>query len=431
VLSDAERDRPHRFSMRLEGAPVTRRLAFAATLVAATAMVGCGGDDDGVAIVDSGPIQTQCDPVAQTGCEDGEKCAQVVISEEASETTCLPNGTVALGEPCEYGDLGETTGFDDCEAGELGAQCINGVCREICEADSCTEGFACDFYENLFDDLDPTRVGVCNQECNPVTQDCSLEDEGCYLSVDNPTGQGSCTSVPEAISGIVQGDECAGPESQPDLCYSNGCGVGFHPLIIDDTPETQDDRSLCTAYCQPVDTHLNDVDADGTGDPKEPLFGNVLGFVDEDPKTPDISCSAERIGPAAHECRFFQAIVFGDIGAIDYIPAEYGFCVDSTIAFWGSCANYSEERIIVAFDTAEAEAPGSGGEGLTDFCEANAAACARFCLSVAKQEEVLDAYCAGPTPPRVDPSEACTRRSRFFQKRREWEQRGLKAAVTR
>lgn len=402
-----------------------KNLACVAVCGVGLALAACGGDDD-VVIVDAAPVDTQCDPVAQTGCEEGEKCAQLVIAEGAAETTCVPNGNVPLGEPCEYDEPGEDSGFDDCESVEgQGAQCINGICREICEAESCTDGFACDFYEGLFDDLDPDRIGVCNQECNPVTQDCALDTDGCYLSITNSSGQGTCTSVPEDISAITQGLECAGPDSDPGACYSNGCAAGFHPIIIDDTPETSDDRSICTAYCQPVDTYLADPDADGMGD----VVGSAVGFVDDDPKNADVSCAAERIVSAAHECRFFQSIVFQDIGAIDHIPPEYGFCVDSAVAFWSSCATYSEERIIVAFDTAEAAAPGTGGDGITTFCQENPASCARFCISVAKQEELLNAYCTGPTPPRVEPSEACSARARFFQKRREWEQRGLKATL--
>ena len=385
-----------------------KRLPTAVLL--ATWLAACGGGDDDVEIVDSGPaadaVPSQCDPVAQTGCAEGEKCAQLTISAGPpllARTACVDNGTVELGGDCETGDPGEATGFDDClSEPDLGAQCINGICKEICTTptDTCTDGFACSFYEGLFVDVASADIGVCDETCNPVTQDCAREEDGCFLDPrSGRNGVATCAGIGPETMEATQGMPCIGPDAE--TCFLNGCAEGFHPVIIDIPPEGG--SSTCTAYCQPVDTYVNDPDGDGTpdpvkGGPKDGLIGNAVGFDDEDPKTPAVDCSADRIGVADHQCRFFQQVGDRDGGLLDYIPAEYGFCLDAldvNLEFYGNCAQTRYERQFKAYD--EGFPPGDpktiGDAGRDAYCTENPDHCGAFCTSNEVFETLADAYC--------------------------------------
>jgi hypothetical protein len=421
-----------------------KQLACAVLVMGAAGLAACGGggDDDDVSIVDSGPppedaaVAMQCNPVTQTGCDENEKCAQLIISAGPpflGRTDCVPNGDVPMGEECTIGTPGETTGFDNCaSSADQGAQCINGLCREICSApeDTCSgDGFSCTFFFDLFDDVDEAQVGVCGETCDPVSQDCSLTGEGCYLNPTNREGVATCVGAPDAAP--TQGQECLGPDAES--CYLNGCAVGYHPQVRVYT--VQPTKSPCIAYCRPVDTYIED--PMGTGDLELPLVGRALGFDDEDMGTPPTDCSPERIGAIDHQCRFFQAIGFSDL-EFDYIPAEYGFCTsiadgEASLELWGNCELNSEERIVRIFDMAGG---GQAGQDAVEmFCNEDpdglAGACAIGCISDAKAEELFDAYCAAPPVP---DSPFCTQpaaRARYVAHRRERERRAMESLLAR
>lgn len=415
-----------------------KKLASAGTLMWVLTLMACGGDDDDVQIVDSGTVDAtptvRCDPVEQEGCEAGEKCAQLVVSAGPPalvRTDCVPEGDVAIGEACAIGDPGEDTGFDDCVAG---AQCVNDLCRAICSAppDSCGEDFSCSFFVNLFDDIETEDVGVCSEACDPVLQDCSIEGEGCYLSVFDLEGQATCVGIPEDSVGKAQGDICNGPDA--DTCYLNGCDAGFWAVVP--TFLVQPDKSPCAAFCQPVETYIVDPDGDGKGDLVE--GGNVEGFPldpDKDPKTPAINCNTAFVGVGDQQCRFFQSIGFSDFD-FDHIPITYGFCADtqtgeSSLDLWGRCELNSEERLFKIFDDAEAETPGAGDMAIDEFCnespEGLAGACAVACVSDDKFLEIADAYCkANPKVPSCAEAKA---RARFLAKRRERTERAYRSLM--
>jgi hypothetical protein len=414
-----------------------KRLALAVLLVATSGLAACGGDDDDVSIVDSAPqadagVAMQCNPVTQEGCGEGEKCSQLIISLEPflARTDCVPNGDVAIGEPCDVGDAGEETGFDNCaSSADLGGECINGVCRQVCTSptDTCGDGFSCTFFENLFDDVEEQQVGVCNQVCNPVTQDCAIEGEACFLDPRDEQGEATCVgTVPEAET-LVQGMECFGPDDE--TCYLNGCAVGYHPVIIDIPPTGG--KSLCTAYCQPVDTYI--VDPMGTDDMGELVEGgNVLGFDDADPKTPAVDCSPDRIdGVIGQQCRFLQEIGDGAGGVLENIPAEYGFCLDSgddenpNLEFYGDCARTRYERQFKAFD--EGFNGMMGDAGREAYCTDNAATCGAFCTSNATFQVIADAYCKANVDSPICAPAATGRRDHMWKV---WAGRGL-ARITR
>ena len=82
--------------------------------------------------------------------------------------------------------------------------CYNGTCREICSTDNdqCPNGLCIDL-------LNASRRiwAVCLPNCDPLTQDCEKENEGCYLSLDPP----------ETVCGI------AGTMLEGEVCWPGGC----------------------------------------------------------------------------------------------------------------------------------------------------------------------------------------------------------------
>ena len=80
---------------------------------------------DGGAGADSG-ISEGCNIATQFGCQDGEKCAKLVESDDPylHRASCVPDGTVSVGQACARGAAGPQTGYDDCAAG---LDCFDGV----------------------------------------------------------------------------------------------------------------------------------------------------------------------------------------------------------------------------------------------------------------------------------------------------------------
>ncbi len=102
-------------------------------------------------------VRGPCNPLTQLDCEPGEKCALLEREDPlVARMWCVPDGVVLRDEPCEYN---ETTIFsgDNCS---IGLHCIDGFCREICDATSlstCRSSEHCQESEELFDD----GIGVC------------------------------------------------------------------------------------------------------------------------------------------------------------------------------------------------------------------------------------------------------------------------------
>ncbi|HEU5060991.1 MAG TPA: hypothetical protein VFU21_30885 [Kofleriaceae bacterium] len=383
-------------------------------------VVGCGGDDDG----GSGPLDAaaradaqrdddagievpdaaapldaavsecpelepgagdgfaNCNPLRQTGCQAGEKCAWLVLQEDPflGVTDCVPDGTVEIGGECAEGPPGETTGYDDCAAG---GDCIGGRCHAICtlDADSCCEGFACSEYASVFNDDDTFNTGVCDQRCDPVAQDCAFEGEGCYLRLFD--GVATCSRPAAGAEDRTQGDPCV--SSGGSTCFLNGCAEGYGGFLFTASAQPRD----CTAFCTPVDTYLVDPDGDGTG--------SLVTGADADGAAP-ADCSEARIGIANHQCRFFQSFFIDMNGAwIDYVPDAYGFCAPRNATF-GNCNRFSEEWFLESYnDYIEGGGFPAGWSGqLAALCEATPARCAAGCARVATLEALDAAYCAVP-----------------------------------
>lgn len=207
-------------------------------------------DDGGIGADASwldGGVIAMCNPIAQTGCQPGEKCSQLVESDAPflAVTTCVPDGNVPNGGMCTEGTPGPNTGYDDCVAGNL---CTGGECLEICGQlpDSCPAGESCVPFANTFDDLD--NVGLCNPECDVLAQDCTQDPNdtfgtGCYISLQ--TGNATCApALPEMVNGM--------PGTQQDACmYLNTCAVGYGCTLLDDPVPS---NNVCAKFCDPMNS---------------------------------------------------------------------------------------------------------------------------------------------------------------------------------
>jgi hypothetical protein len=380
-------------------------------------VVGCGGDDDGGAgpldaaaradarsdgddagLTDAAPPDAavpecpelepeagngfaSCNPLRQTGCQAGEKCAWLVVQEDPflGVTDCVPDGTVEIGGECADGPPGETTGYDDCAAG---GDCIGGRCHAICtlEADSCCQGFACSAYASTFNDDDSFNTGLCDQRCDPVAQDCPYEGEGCYLSL--LEGDATCSGPATGAEELTQGETCA---SNGSVCYLNGCAEGYGGFLYAGAGNPR----RCAAFCTPVDTYIVDPDGDGTG----PLADGA----DADGAAPT-DCSEARIGVANHQCRFFQSyFVDGTGNYLEYVSDAWGFCTPRT-ALFGNCTRFSVEWFFETYSDF-IEGGGTAGEWPAEIearCAETPARCAYGCTRVATRTALEEAYCAVP-----------------------------------
>ena len=96
---------------------------------------GSGGNDM------SAPTASGCDFTTQMGCGTGEKCIPSFGGNQLVYV-CVPNGTVAEGQPCTPSTANNNDLNDNCVAGTVcdndGPNSAN-TCRKVCTADtSCT-----------------------------------------------------------------------------------------------------------------------------------------------------------------------------------------------------------------------------------------------------------------------------------------------------
>lgn len=112
---------------------------------------------------DSGPgiDECLCNPLAQLGCAAGEKCGWIYDQLTPSvfgHICCEPDGATPIGGACGARALGP----DPCVEG---AECVDGVCRQICDnqggAPGCDAAQACVEHQGLFQDGTATIAGVC------------------------------------------------------------------------------------------------------------------------------------------------------------------------------------------------------------------------------------------------------------------------------
>lgn len=303
------------------------RSGWLALLVAGFAACSGGGGGGGPP-PEPPVVLTACDPVAQTGCSSGKKCTWIRISTSGTFTgalACTPVGNVDVGGTCQYGADGATTGYDNCKAGQVCLAPITsaaqGTCELICNSSnvlSCTPSsqWTCSTFSDYFDPSGPAIAGLCQPQCNPLTQ-VRLTDGAAACGSPNPaTPTLGCYGAPVNAMPTVFTCAPAGPsnmtERQPILgtVYLNSCAPGYLPLLDATTGSA---TVICSAVCSPAYTTLQ----------SHATPGGVSPY----------SCQ-DKGGGSTDECRYWWWLEAG-------VPATswsngLGFCLDYTYYTYGT-----------------------------------------------------------------------------------------------
>lgn len=283
-----------------------------------------GGGDGGV----DADATTACDPVAQIGCAADQKCTWVrdsVTPSPSGQLRCVPNGNAVSGGNCSYGASGPTTGYDNCEKGLIckapETEGAAGTCAAICDAtsaNSCATNTTCVTYSDLFDDGGVATAGVCEPECDPLTQ-MRLTDNaphcggtvdgngqpsmGCYGAPSQDARPSAFTCAP--AGSIANGSDVVCDQTNSCGPYVNGCAPGYIPLL----PQTTGSNSvICVALCKPGDTSSTSTTNAGGVQP--------------------YTCAAAGAG-GTHECRYWWHFE-GATTATSQWTDGLGVCVDYT-----------------------------------------------------------------------------------------------------
>ena len=203
-----------------------------------------GGDSVGfIPDPTGGPVQFECDPIAQD-CPDGEKCMPWANDGGSAwnATRCSPidANAVEIGETCTVQGSG-VSGIDNCI---LGAMCWAvdpetnmGECIEMC---SCS-------YENPICEGTNTSCVISNQDalticlpvCNPLDISTCPDGQGCFPFEDlfhcaSSVGNGTPQGTPcEFINACDPGQACVSPDIVAG-CQGAGCCADFCNLDVDD-----------------------------------------------------------------------------------------------------------------------------------------------------------------------------------------------------
>ncbi len=200
-------------------------------------------DADVIVLVDADVVVTPdaspggpCNPVSQTGCALGFKCAYILDDPGtgARHVGCAPDGTTAIGDACTDAVVaGET---DSCAAG---GDCYRDTCHEICTtvSDTCTDGTCVTFSDGM-GGLAP--IEICLADCDPLVQDCPA-GEGCYLVTTGAICVGAGTSAPDdpcfTANGCLPGNVCLGSSMGGYFCMPL-CGPWMDCLDAMGNPTT-------------------------------------------------------------------------------------------------------------------------------------------------------------------------------------------------
>lgn len=230
-----------------------KNLALAATALGALTFA-CGGDDGGVITLPDGG--SSCDEVAQTGCEDDEKCAFILQNPDTGSgiVDCIADGDKATGEACTAPTEEGTA--DDCAGAGF---CHNGTCRQVCrDSGACANGSG-DCAANFVDGAgNPLPIAWCLDGCTPIANDglgdCATENEACFIST-TPTG-GTCIRTADVKIGqecqfansCEKGSACIGPQDGPSFCRKY-CGTIPEMYGANDTTIVSNGPRCCGADC--------------------------------------------------------------------------------------------------------------------------------------------------------------------------------------
>lgn len=273
----------------------------------------CGGGGSSAPVVGL----AACNPVAQTGCGAGQKCAWFSVGGGVGGNGCAPVGAKAAGQACTIGPDGATTGYDDCAAG---LSCVSGECRAICDLTTeatCSSAQACTRYAGVFEDA--SGLGVCDPTCNPLSQvrltdgaaACGSPDPlaptlGCYgtPSQDTHPTRFQWAPIPAGAAGRTHRVEAYGPS--PGSAYLNGCAPGYLPLLRASSGST---TMVCIALCSPLPVSA----------------GSTAGLGGQAPHT----CAAAGATGAGEECLYWWWLE-DPATPISVSSNGLGFCFDHT-----------------------------------------------------------------------------------------------------
>ena len=303
-----------------------KKLALAALLIG---LAACGGDgrNNNVVIldgnVDSAPAT--CNPLTQTGCAVGEKCANRTLQgapNEINEIACVPDGTVTQDQACTEGPPG-AMGYSNCAAG---FECVNAVCKQICDhqggTPKCDAQHACSRYDGLFESGDMTVAGVCDPKCDPLTQAllAGSNTEACGSPMAASPTNGcytfdlvdfTCAGIPTQARGLIDRMKAFGPASGG--AYVNGCAAGYLPFFREQTGST---TTICAGLCAPTKTDTANA-TNFRGDPTVPAKLHTAAA----PAAGDGVCAVGKKGSEANEnCHYLW--MYNNDG-MNYLPGPY------------------------------------------------------------------------------------------------------------
>jgi len=205
----------------------------------AAGMAGAGG----------GP--TDCNPIAQSGCLQGERCTWLGAAAPL-RLGCVPNGTVALGETCV-----RAVGADEADNCAAGLRCGDElVCRKICDnatEGSCSANHLCTRTSSTPSPNGGSDPGVCLETCNPVTQVRDTDQAPACGSPNPGTPTRGC------YGDIDTGFVCASAGNSANVAGSmpangslNSCAPGFQALLR--SSSAPQSPIICVAFCAPAPT---------------------------------------------------------------------------------------------------------------------------------------------------------------------------------
>ena len=184
-------------------------------------------DDEG----DGGGLETGCNPVAQTGCNPGEKCTAVKVS-GAEAFACVSDPGML--EPYASCSAALHDGRDGCSAGFV---CLEGAdeagaCVPLCLTNSDCNNGLCVYHST-------DQVRHCADDCSPFSSDC--------------TAPLQCRRASDRFVCKFPGDGDLGNQGSPCLIEEDvGCNIGFvcvpGPLVVGCT-----EPNCCTSLCDVSD----------------------------------------------------------------------------------------------------------------------------------------------------------------------------------
>lgn len=332
-----------------------KNLILGAAAVALAAACGGGGKPQ---LLDASiDAQFACNPVAQTGCKTGEKCTWIVdidatmTSNEIGHIGCAANAATPIddGKACADASVKSGAPVDTCIGGDL---CVSNKCKPICDpsvsgtaAGACKPDFACTTYAGVFDTGGPAVAGVCEPQCDPLTQQLKVgSPNNACGSADATKPSAACVFGPDPTAWVCAPSGSilyANTDRKPPLTdpgsgrpFPNGCAPGFIPFYFEDASGAM--KTLCTGLCAPlkVDStiammtgHTKDNQGDITVPGK--LVADMVPKAGHAVCTKDVKGASDITAPRGEDCRFsWFPLAQGDPAKATPTPYNnsLGFC---------------------------------------------------------------------------------------------------------